>query len=1757
MLCVPPNSDGHRKWLLPSEDITLRLEFATLDIGVGGQKTDKPPTLSEQIKALKKELKDVTKEIPTLKAAISTLEQSLLLPGLADDLVASKRAELAQNRLVLETKVARKEALDGEIPVLETQKANEVAEAKRLREEKAAATAAAKQGRDAQALAAKLDQFLTTWPGATEDDFKKYDSLLKQQEEEKLTFLNLNNTEETWELYQGIRDKAQEKVRKNYLKNEKPETENVSDELFGDGWTRYRQGEIYLIFEIKEMIKLLEVQEKRLETAAQSFEEEIARLLGLVVPDPKQTEKLQKQQRLKQTADWNKLNVLPEVTQEIAKLTRIITDQEQKTQAREALQKFLVEYSKASPKPEDFPAVRDLEAARKREETEALKSMPKGRWMLATGNRYLAEEAVRKVQTSREDAFENWEEVVEEQSDSVDAEERKILTAQINSLTATVKRKKKDLDEEKAKPDSERNEGLVARYTAAYSTAEKAANLILPDLKAKLDVFNTARSEAAEEARQARINAATEAREAKKAEKDAARAEREAAVEEERSKKEEERQSAKALRVAEAEAIRAERAAAQLQRQEDREAAEAEVRRKREEATRLRKENNRAKAEAKKAVREAAAQKRKERLDAEIEAIQDKSEEKPARIAAAMLILEKDREQLQQELDAAALKGEFQKEAKQPIKRRGAVDRWPVCQIPLSIDQMNALFLVRSEIFPEQDDAFSVEGSTPSSVSPLSPVTPLPPPEGQPDQFEVAGDEDVVMGEAQELATGVQLSDVQILKADPMAFNWPYAKKLLLEHLEALEVMYNQARETNPKAKYVNVYSSLGTDKNAAVDTLLPQWEHMLRYRNTMLMAKKLQLDQDLELIAALDKGREAEVGKELGALVKLGVNDEFARRWTVEARRMLESDRGQLPGQLFSPQPYFMPMRIAAPPRVGKSASALLLASLAKRAGMVTLYSVSPNKNTPVAEMQTKLVRIGWNDDGEARKVDTKISETYADYKENAKCMRMQYSHFVIDDVPGKSPAAPDYSKIDMVLYSSDVLEDCQRAGAVLANWRRRAVVVFHIRDEAQSLAKALKNNTVTAQKVDIPPPVELQYLRYYYGNPYGLNCNVTATHFPTLLEEKMWGFFGSVTQNANAGLSLTADKSRISAQIGSKFLPSILPAIRPYVSPGYIGVDALRVWQEGLKDVVIEVGASHSGTVGKKNLELMNIDLTKLNPETKARVKAKQKAVVLRASTRTSDRLRRAQDGGLTREEQAEQVEQAVADANLTPLEVLAGGKKDDDSDYKPDSDDSDDDSPAPSSGVGGKRKAKGPNAKEKLAQEKAAIEAARKRDFTSIQSHFAEWLNQGSGTLDSFRSLAQKRSLAATEAEARTKAEAIMDDDERGLAFERIERIAAQENDTLMIPMYIGALNQDISGAGMASFIRTFSTMAHARAVAGKVLNKNYARSSKAWSAAQTKYGVAFVLFTTAITNLQQLQDSRIKVSDETIEPPKIGGTSFPDDDEEDEDVPMTARPTPCEPIPKGKKMSALVAVYEPMDPKNQGLAAGETPFVDIFFTATADGAIEEALNAYDITKVAILGYGMLQAGLTVQSVVANPNEPLRIFCPQYMALGSAKDTNLDGQLQIAGRTFVELKDVVAPDEWFIKMLGVDGIVDTLKQYSEMERLLAEIEGQRLYESLKSKFGADIMTENEFGGLGVVGTRRGDFGSILGLTPKVAAERAKAAESLRAKRVKGVVVDKDEELKLLDEAQAAAEATAAKDGASNNAEASGSGTTPPELE
>ena len=181
------------------------------------------------------------------------------------------------------------------------------------------------------------------------------------------------------------------------------------------------------------------------------------------------------------------------------------------------------------------------------------------------------------------------------------------------------------------------------------------------------------------------------------------------------------------------------------------------------------------------------------------------------------------------------------------------------------------------------------------------------------------------------------------------------------------------------------------------------------------------------------------------------------------------------------------------------------------------------------------------------------------------------------------------------------------------------------------------------------------------------------------------------------------------------------------------------------------------------------------------------------------------------------------------------------------------------------------------------------------------------------------------------------------------------------------------------------------------------------------------------------------------------------------------------------------------------------------------------------------VAILGYDMLKAGLTIQKSVGDYH-----YCPRHLALATSELMPLDAQLQIAGRTFFDFfpakqREAVRPsaEEWPIDVLGSVGLVERLKDYSNMEEVLSRAGNAPMYKAIHSSFMASVVQANTRGGQGVVGSRGGAITPLLGFTPFEYARRLKIHLDQKKKRLgKNVAADLEAQLQKLESAEANAE-------------------------
>lgn len=331
---------------------------------------------------------------------------------------------------------------------------------------------------------------------------------------------------------------------------------------------------------------------------------------------------------------------------------------------------------------------------------------------------------------------------------------------------------------------------------------------------------------------------------------------------------------------------------------------------------------------------------------------------------------------------------------------------------------------------------------------------------------------------------------------------------------------------------------ALAATTSSSAELLVDQFWHMFRYREAMNAWSKSASFDPFEVWDTL-----TDYNKNLRAR-------EFAAYRDAIIMNSLEN--GQAMATFFEEkddvetQPLFLPLTVAAPPRMGKSQVALLLVSIATKLGFTTMFSVAPHKMAVIAEMQQKIVQdLMWDKQG------------------------MKYGMLNMSRNAGANDMYVKNAELfDVLLYSSDVLNDVKRATLAISQLQLVKKPCFHIHDEGQTMSKILTRRvsekdrqrrssapetpaiTRTDESDSSKSPIEreeafvLKELRQNYRNSRGLICLVSATLLPTLMEP-MWGDIGILpTRPENV---LHWDLS---------LLPAAPPSLHP-VETEYVGVD------------------------------------------------------------------------------------------------------------------------------------------------------------------------------------------------------------------------------------------------------------------------------------------------------------------------------------------------------------------------------------------------------------------------------------------------------------------------------------------------------------------------------------------------------------------------------------------------------------------------
>ena len=250
---------------------------------------------------------------------------------------------------------------------------------------------------------------------------------------------------------------------------------------------------------------------------------------------------------------------------------------------------------------------------------------------------------------------------------------------------------------------------------------------------------------------------------------------------------------------------------------------------------------------------------------------------------------------------------------------------------------------------------------------------------------------------------------------------------------------------------------------------------------------------------------------------------------------------------------PPMLPMRVSAPPREGKTALSLLLASFAVKLGFTVLLGVAPNKKIPVSEMFEKLNKLHWDEPADTLSSTNgkdPMKPTFAfDSDANARSAGLVTAfisgnaHEPILNVRSKNKNPKQIklsrdnhvemakalhsgnraNRVRLIVFSTMELADLEGVARILRFIEEEDLtgLAFKMYDEAQFLCKdetvvpLKKYSKLNAFEISgdgwsskaVEVKQELDAVRSTYPLIYGLNCCITATHMATFFERPLYG--------------------------------------------------------------------------------------------------------------------------------------------------------------------------------------------------------------------------------------------------------------------------------------------------------------------------------------------------------------------------------------------------------------------------------------------------------------------------------------------------------------------------------------------------------------------------------------------------------------------------------------------------------------------------
>lgn len=310
------------------------------------------------------------------------------------------------------------------------------------------------------------------------------------------------------------------------------------------------------------------------------------------------------------------------------------------------------------------------------------------------------------------------------------------------------------------------------------------------------------------------------------------------------------------------------------------------------------------------------------------------------------------------------------------------------------------------------------------------------------------------------------------------------SKLFVVVHLRALDAISRRAEGSD---RFVNICESVD------LASLVENVRHMLVYRTEVRRAKSAA-----PAVSPIATG----IRRQYDHNTQL--NHELGQRGYPDGHRV------DAPGAHAHFNPPMLPMFCSAPPRMGKSAVALLLSSLAVKLGGRVFYGVAPNKVVPVNEMLHKVrSSLQWTPKPLPLTNYTKRQRLAV----AAAAERTTGQGLQVNDHD-----RPMHDNLHIVFYSHHVPTTELKAviARIDALSKTQGEWVLHVRDEAQFLVKD-SSYYYKEGKADksIPeyepgwkrPPELLEQLRGTYPLKCGLSLCVSATLLPVLTETQLVG--------------------------------------------------------------------------------------------------------------------------------------------------------------------------------------------------------------------------------------------------------------------------------------------------------------------------------------------------------------------------------------------------------------------------------------------------------------------------------------------------------------------------------------------------------------------------------------------------------------------------------------------------------------------------